>query len=235
MDDARSCAYCSFSRMSVLPAGDALGYAMDASRVDLGRGAWIAYVAEWIAADEATALLEQLTAELPWEQRPIVVAGREVMQPRLLAWGGDLPYRYSGQQIEPRPLHPALAELMARAAAACEVPFNHAMANRYRDGRDSIGMHADSEPELGREPVIAAVSLGVRRRFVLERKGRRRARRNLRLAHGSLLVMGGTCQQAWYHGVPRDPACERERINVTFRWLKGPPGWREPDAEGPPR
>lgn len=195
--------------------------------VDLGKGAWIRYVPAWLPPGEADALLAALLAELPWVQRPIVVGGREVMQPRLLAWGGEVPYRYSGQTLESAPLHPALADLLARAAEVCGVPFNHAMANRYRDGRDNIGFHSDSEPELGRNPVIAAVSLGARRRFVLERKGRRRTRRNLRLPHGSLFVMGGTCQHTWYHGLPRDPECARERVNVTFRWLKGPPGWRE--------
>ncbi|MEZ4234667.1 MAG: alpha-ketoglutarate-dependent dioxygenase AlkB [Myxococcota bacterium] len=207
---------------------------MATTRLDLGRGAWIDYDPAWLAPDEADALLAELCAALPWTHRPIVVAGREVPQPRLLAWGGALPYRYSGQTLEPAPLHPTLAALMARAAEACGVPFNHAMANRYRDGRDSIGMHADRERELGRDPTIAAISLGARRRFVLERKRGRRARRNLRPAHGSLLVMGGSCQHTWYHGLPRDPACDTERVNVTFRWLLGPPGtveWAAP-AEG---
>lgn len=196
-------------------------------RVDLGRGAWIAYEPAWIPAEEADALLVALTGELPWVQRPIVVAGREIPQPRLMAWGGEEPYRYSGQTLEVVPMTPSLAALTARASDACGVPFNHVVVNRYRDGRDAIGRHADAEPELGWCPTIASLSLGVRRRFVLSRKGRRKAR-NLRLAHGSLLVMGGSIQHTWYHALPKDPECRKERLNLTFRWLKGPPGFREP-------
>lgn len=196
--------------------------------VDLGLGAWIRYEPGWLAPAAADALFARLLAELPWEQRPIVVAGREVMQPRLMAWGGALPYRYSGQTLPPAPIHPALAPLMARAAEGCGVPFDHVTVNRYRDGRDWIGFHTDAERELGRDPQIASLSLGVVRRFVLERKGRRRTKRSLRLAHGSLLVMGGRCQKFWYHGLPKDPEVTSDRINVTFRWIKGPPGWTEP-------
>lgn len=199
---------------------------MPLERVDLGRGAWIAYAPDWLAGEEAAALQAELTATLPWEQRPIVVAGREVMQPRLLAWGGDLPYRYSGQTLPPCPMTPALQTLTDRASEACGVAFNHVMVNRYRDGRDNIGRHADAEPELGWCPLIASLSLGARRRFVLKRKGRRKER-NLRLAHGSLLVMGGTLQHTWYHSLPKDPGCAAERLNVTFRRLIGPPGTRQ--------
>lgn len=160
--------------------------------------------------------------------RPIVIAGREIPQPRLTDWAGELPYRYSGQTLPPREPSPRLAELLARVAAAAGGEFNHVIANRYRDGRDTIGFHADNEPELGRCPLIASVSLGAERKFVLESKGRRRTRQNLRLAHGSLLVMGGTCQHDWYHALPKDVGCREERINLTFRLLRGPPGWREP-------
>ncbi len=196
-------------------------------RADLGRGAWITYDGAWLPAAEADVALEGLLSELPWIQRPIFVAGREIAQPRLMAWGGELPYRYSGQTLEPVPMTPRLAELTAKVSAACGAPFNHVVVNRYRDGRDSIGRHADAEPELGWCPVIASLSLGVRRRFVLSRKGKRKSR-NVRLAHGSLLVMGGTLQHTWYHQLPKDPECTKERLNLTFRWLKGPPGHRDP-------
>lgn len=204
-------------------------------RVDLGRGAWITYAPAWLP--DADAVQAELTAALPWGMRPIVVAGRELPQPRLMAWGGEVAYRYSGQTLEPVAMTPLLAALTDRVSAAVGLPFNHVCVNRYRDGRDRIGRHADAEPELGRCPVIASLTLGARRRFVLSRKGRRKTR-NLRLAHGSLLVMGGTLQHTWYHELPSDRECETERLNLTFRWLKGPPGWREPpppeaEADGP--
>src|SRR5262249_34895228 len=126
---------------------------------------------------------------------------------------------------------PRIAALIEKVSRAADAPFNHVLLNRYRDGKDSMGYHADNEPELGRNPLIAALSLGATRRFRLERKGRRRTHHEVHLAHGSLLVMGGNVQHTWYHGVPKAAGCTDERINVTFRLLKGPPGWREPRPE----
>ncbi len=199
-------------------------------RLEIGRDAWIDYVPGWIPPDEADALLAALTAETPWEQLPIQVFGKPVMQPRLMAWGGDIAYRYSGLTLEPRPLSPTLEALRVRASEASGVAFNHVVLNLYRDGRDHIGMHADNERELGRDPVIASLSLGARRRFVLKPKNRQiRKKREIRLLHGCLVVMGGACQHTWYHGVPAEPEVVEPRINVTFRLLLGPPGTR-PDA-----
>lgn len=205
---------------------------------ELSPGAWIRYEPTWLREEEADALYAALAAELRWEERPIVVAGREVLQPRLIAWEGEVPYRYSGQTLPGVPLSDRALGLVERASAYAGGPFNHVLFNWYRDGRDNIGFHADNEPELGRNPLIASLSLGATRRFRLERKGRRRTRREIDLSHGSLLVMGGTTQHHWYHAVPKAPGCTEGRINVTFRWLRGPPGWREParsEAQASPR
>jgi alkylated DNA repair dioxygenase AlkB len=194
----------------------------------LGPSSWIAYVAGWMPPAEATALQGALTEQIAWEQRAITMFGQPILQPRLIGWGGDLPYRYSGQTLEPAPVPDALRGVFDAVVDQVAVPFNHVLLNRYRNGQDAMGMHADDEPELGWEPTIAALSLGVRRRFVLESKGAPRRKRTVELAHGSLFLMGGACQHRWYHGVPRQAAVREERINVTFRWLKGPPGWRTP-------
>ncbi len=190
--------------------------------------AWIDYAPEWIDKPAASALLARLIEELAWEQRPIVVFGKEILQPRLICWAGELPYKYSGQTLESRPLDGILAELNARVSEAVGVPFNHVLLNRYRDGKDHMGWHADDEKELGRQPVIAAISLGARRKFTLHRKRNKKQKRRYELANGSLLVMGGACQHTWRHSVPKMAAVQGERINLTFRLLKGPPGWREP-------
>lgn len=204
--------------------------ALVARRKNLGGGAWILYQPGWLAPDEATALQGALTEQVPWEHRSISMFGKEILQPRLIGWGGDLPYRYSGQTLPPRAVLPVLEPVWARVVEALGVPFNHLLLNRYRDGQDAMGYHADDEPELGYEPTIAAISLGVRRRFVMKAKGKRKTKRTVELAHGSLFVMGGTHQHKWYHGVPRQGSIQSERINLTFRLLRGPPGWR-PDAE----
>src|SRR5439155_1021890 len=83
--------------------------------------------------------------------------GRRVLQPRLIAWAGSLGYRYSGQTLEPRAPTPSTAALMARVVEHTQVSFNHVLINRYRDGSDSIGLHADDEPELGLDPIVATL------------------------------------------------------------------------------
>ncbi|MCB9662732.1 MAG: alpha-ketoglutarate-dependent dioxygenase AlkB [Alphaproteobacteria bacterium] len=202
-------------------------------RIALKDEAWVDHDPAWLAPAEADAMLAALLEAMTWEHRDIVVFGRPIPQPRLIAWAGDLPYRYSGQTLEPRAAPPVLSALQARIEEAVGARFNHVLLNRYRDGRDHMARHADNEPELGRCPLIAALSLGVPRRFVLERK-HGRTKRTLMLAHGSLMVMGGTCQHTWRHAVPRMATVTGERVNLTLRLLHGPPGWRTPRPERAP-
>lgn len=191
-------------------------------RIELSLGAWVEIREAWLGGNEATALAATLAAELTWERRHIVLFGKRLLQPRLVAWAGELPYRYSGQTLEPRPWPEAARLLLARVSEAAAVPFNHVLANRYRDGQDSMGYHADAEPELGPDPVVATLSLGQTRRFVLRRAARQTSEPPLvlPLQHGSLLVMGGTCQRHYRHAIPRDAAPQvAERISLTFRRL----------------
>jgi alkylated DNA repair dioxygenase AlkB len=200
------------------------------ARIELPLGAFIDLEATWLSAVKAAALQEALTTELAWEQRHIVLFGKPILQPRLIAWMGELPYRYSGQTLPPRPWPPNVAPLLgpvcSRVNEAAATPFNHVLVNRYRDGNDSMGYHADDEPELGEDPVVACVSLGRSRKFVLKsRSGPKQPPLALALEHGSLLVMGGTCQRHYRHAIlrERDPgtlhARSLERISLTFRHL----------------
>lgn len=190
--------------------------------IALGRGAWVAHEPGWIAPAEADRLLAALRDELAWEQREIVLFGRAVLQPRLIAWGGAVPYRYSGQTLEPRPLPATVAALQERVSGRAAVAFNHVLVNRYRNGDDSMGLHADDEPELGDDPVVATVSLGVARTLILAPRRRGEERRAFSLGHGALFVMGGSCQRHFRHGIPRAPAVRAERISLTFRRILRP-------------
>jgi alkylated DNA repair dioxygenase AlkB len=189
-------------------------------RIPLAAGAWLDHEPEWLPRAEADSMLAALRDELLWEQREIVLFGRRVLQPRLIAWAGDLGYRYSGQTLEPRAFTPAAAGLLARVRGRTGAPFNHVLVNRYRSGEDSMGLHADDEPELGPDPLVAIVSLGASRRLVVRpRRKQDGARHDLDLGHGALLVMGGTCQRHYVHGVPRQAGAVGERVSLTFRTL----------------
>jgi alkylated DNA repair dioxygenase AlkB len=189
-------------------------------RIPLESGAWLDYEPAWLPSEDAHEMLAALRDEMAWEQREIVLFGRRVLQPRLIAWAGELGYRYSGQTIEPRAFTPTMQKLLARVNQRCGTPFNHVLANRYRSGDDSMGLHADDEPELGPDPLVAIVSLGAIRRLVIKpRRKQRRERHDQDLGHGALLVMGGTCQRHYVHGLPRQAGAEGERISLTFRRL----------------
>ena len=202
------------------------------NKIDLGQGTWIIYEPDWMGAEEARTVFEQLYQDLKWVERSIVAKGKVVQQPRLMTWAGTLPYLYSGQTLEPQPMHTILEQLGDRLSLWCEEDFNHVVANLYRDGKDRVGFHADDEPELGYEPLIASLSFGVNRRFVLKHKYKSR-KKSFNLKSGSLLLMGGTCQHRWYHSLPANPAIVLPRINLTYRHVRGAPGWRAPREEDP--
>jgi alkylated DNA repair dioxygenase AlkB len=189
-------------------------------RIELDDGAWCELYDGWLGAEGSRASFADLLEEVPFEQRPIRVFGRDVLQPRLVAWVGEpeAVYKYSGVVHVPVPFGPVLRALCERVSKQAQVCFNSALCNLYRDGRDTMGMHADREPELGPSPVIASLSLGAPRRFRLRhRKGKGKRQLDLLLEDGSLLIMRGTTQQHYRHGVPREPALTAARINLTFR------------------
>ncbi|MHB1930849.1 MAG: alpha-ketoglutarate-dependent dioxygenase AlkB, partial [Acidimicrobiales bacterium] len=156
-------------------------------------------------------LMGALVETVPWraERRPMY--DRVVDVPRLLAFYGE---------GEPLP-HPALdavgAALDERYAPALGERLVTAGLCLYRDGRDSVAWHGDTIGRGSREDtVVAIVSLGATRRFSLRPVG---APGSLRfdLAHGDLLVMGGSCQRTWQHAVPKTARPVGPRVSVQFR------------------
>lgn len=168
--------------------------------------------------------LHRLIAEVPWRAEEIMVWGRKVLQPRLTAWYGDTGahYAYSGIQLQPQPWTALMLDIKARIEEVASATFNSVLLNYYRDNNDSIGFHSDDEPELGERPVIASLSLGEARTFVLKHKKLRKAEPvRLRLASGSLLLMAGDTQRYWRHGVPKESRPCGPRVNLTFRKIIG--------------
>ncbi|MBJ6982379.1 alpha-ketoglutarate-dependent dioxygenase AlkB [Luteimonas sp. MC1572] len=193
-------------------------------------GADLAFDPAWLARAEADALFERLRADVPWTMHRIRMFGRLVDSPRLSCWIGDAGagYTYSGTRFEPQPWPPALADLRARVAETCGEEFNSVLANLYRDGRDAMGWHRDDEPELGARPVIASLSLGATRRFVLKEavaagSGAVPSKLALELGHGSLLCMAGDTQRHYRHALPRTARAVGPRINLTFRRIRSAP------------
>jgi len=96
--------------------------------------------------------------------------------------------------------------------------YNAVLCNLYRNGSNSVGLHADAEPEIG--PVIASVSLGAERLFRLKGHNGAVALAE-RLPHGSLSIMAGKTQKDFKHEVPKEkPNVAQPRINLTFRHIE---------------
>ncbi|MCS6819701.1 MAG: alpha-ketoglutarate-dependent dioxygenase AlkB [Chitinophagales bacterium] len=154
-----------------------------------------------------------------WKAQPIMLFGKWVYQPRLVAWYGDPGklYSYSGICLSPEPWNDALAEIKTSVENVCNFEFNSVLLNFYRDQRDSMGLHSDDEKELGKNPVIASVSFGAERFFLLQHKKEKNLKLKLLLPSGSLLVMKGETQHFWKHGLPKCSKPCNGRINLTFR------------------
>ena len=198
-----------------------LGYA-DSMRWELPDDGIVELVEDFVPASDSAELFRALCDAIPFESKTIRILGREIVSPRLSAWVGDpgAVYRYSGTHNLPQPWPESLAALRVQVAQRCAAPFNSVLCNLYRDGADSMGMHSDSERELGRNPVIASVSLGAVRRFQLRHRKQRDAKLDLDLPPGSLLIMRGALQHHYRHGVPKQPAIRAARLNLTFRYIE---------------
>jgi len=164
--------------------------------------------------------LDTLRRELPWRQNQLRMFGREIPEPRLVAWLGDAgaDYSYSGIRLEPAPWNPTVCSLRQICADLAGVEFNSVLVNLYRDGNDSVDWHADDEAELGAEPVIASLSLGATRRFDLRHRASGETV-SVDLPPGSVVVMSGRCQAEWGHRVAKTKRHVGPRINLTFRTI----------------
>jgi len=162
--------------------------------------------------------LRQLVSELAWEEQRFTIYGRSVPMPRLIAMYGPVGYRYSGVVHPPRRLTPRLEAIRARVEDVAGRPFNSVLANLYRDGRDSVGWHRDSDYDHGGQPDIASASFGATRRFeVRDQSGRERAAADLE--SGSVLLMSGEAIARWWHRVPKTTRPAGPRVNLTFRHM----------------
>lgn len=178
---------------------------------------------DFLPADLADELQRAIRHQVDWQQHRVFLFGQWRDCPRLSAWHGDAGagYAYSGQALEPQPWIAPLTTIRNRLQQVLGLDFNSVLLNRYRDGNDAMGWHSDNESSLGPEPVIASISLGATRKFSLRTRSKSRQYHHLDLSHASLLVMAGRCQHDWQHQLPRTRRAVGERINLTFRRIRG--------------
>lgn len=183
--------------------------------------AHLEYYPQFLTQDEADHLFNNLKQKTTWRHDDITVFGKTYKQPRLTALYGSTTtaYGYSNIVMHPEPFTPLLLDVKHQIEKIASHPFNIVLLNLYRDGNDSNGWHADNEKELGKEPVIASLSLGEERPFHFKHRTLKSQRHKLILQHGSLLIMKGKMQQFWLHQIAKTKKQIGERINLTFRQL----------------
>lgn len=180
----------------------------------------------FIHSSQQAQVFEHLLTEIDWQQDSLFMHGKTIDIPRLHAWYGDqtLAYGYSGLTLSAKPLFPALMKILNSLNAQCAnilnepCTFNSLLANLYRDQNDAVGWHSDDEPELGKNPIIASVSLGAAREFKMKHKITKE-KLIIPLTPGSLLIMAGETQHYWQHAILRSKKVIPARINLTFRYI----------------
>jgi alkylated DNA repair dioxygenase AlkB len=175
-------------------------------RIELAQGAWVDHQVGWVAGHDA--LFDELRASVSWRTETMKMYDRVVDVPRLV---GGL---REGER-------PPLVEAMRLALSArYGEEFVRTSVALYRDGKDSVAFHGDTTARNMLQAIVATVSLGAPRRFLMKPADGGRSI-PFALGGGDLLVMGGTAQRTWRHGIPK-VAHAGPRIALMFR-----PRWAE--------
>jgi alkylated DNA repair dioxygenase AlkB len=180
-------------------------------RVPLSRGAWIDIQRGWLTG--SAALFGRLVEAVPWKAERRRMYDRTVDVPRLLCFYGE------DATLPDRSLDACRDALNAHYQDELGERFTTAGLCFYRDGRDSVALHGDT---IGRgsseDTMVAIVSLGTARPMLLRpREGGAGSTHRYNLGHGDLIVMGGSCQRTWEHGIPKSARPTGPRISVQFR------------------
>ena len=169
-------------------------------RIDLGEGAWLDYAPMWLRGHQV--VFDHLVGHAPWEQPVVRMYDRDVRTPRLVA-------RFDAA------IHEAIPPMVDVLSDRYGVRLDQVSAGWYRDGADSVAPHGDRIARERDEAIVATVSLGGARRFLIRSKAGGPSR-SFPLGHGDLVVMGGACQRTHEHGVPKMRRAE-PRIALMFR------------------
>jgi alkylated DNA repair dioxygenase AlkB len=193
------------------------------TRIGLDATSWVDYVPGWLGGSDD--LFAQLLGHVAWRQRSRHIYDAKVAEPRLTAsWRAE-----TGTVLQP----PILDRMREALSHRYSVELDSVGLNLYRDGRDSVAWHRDRIAKEIAEPIVAIVSVGEPRRFLLRplEGGDRRRTRAFLLGRGDLLVTGGHCQRKWEHSVPKVTVAG-PRISITFRHGMDPSAYDRKDPIG---
>lgn len=176
-----------------------------------------------VVIDYPSPLFYNLVTELPWQADVVTLFGKTHTTTRQIVWMGDvgIDYHYAGHVRQPISWTNTVLSIKQHIeqqllGIGIEADFNSCLLNYYPSGSDGMGYHADDEPELGAQPLIASLSLGATRKFVFKHK-KTQDKVALNLESGQLLVMRGDTQTFWKHSITKTTTIANARISLTFR------------------
>jgi len=178
-----------------------------------------------IVIDYPSALYYALLTTLPWQSDIVTLFGKAHVTTRQIVWMGDsaASYQYSRHRRQAIAWTDSVFHVKHHierqlAKIGINTHFNSCLLNYYPTGDDGMGYHADDEKELGEQPIIASLSLGATRKFVLKHK-KTQDKVELYLESGQLIVMHGETQKYWKHTVTKTKTVLEGRISLTFRQM----------------
>ena len=193
--------------------GPALGPAAVFERLWLDETSWVDIARGWL--NGADQVFNVLRDEVPWQTSRLFRYDHWVEERRMGSlWRPGLPLP-----------HPALAEATRALRRRYQAPFDTFGLILDRDGRDGQAFHRDTDMRWLDDTVVAILSTGALRPWLLRPRGARYedspgkgARHDLAPGPGDLIVMGGRCQADWEHSVAYQPGRPlAPRISIQWR------------------
>lgn len=173
-----------------------------------------------LSKTQSLSYFEKLSEADFWENDELIMFGKKIITDRKVAWFGDVDfqYSYSNSIKKANSWTPELIELKSIVEEITSEKFNSCLLNLYHNGNEGLGWHQDNEKELGKNPVIASLSLGAVRKFSFKHISTKIKIEQI-LESGSLILMKGETQDNWLHSLPKSKKILKSRINLTFRTI----------------
>jgi alkylated DNA repair dioxygenase AlkB len=192
----------------------------DESKNLLPQDGTVNYYGKLLSHEQAEHYFQRLYHHINWQNDKARIFGKTIVTRRKVAWYADKPFEYTYSNLTKRalPWTDELISLKENIELATGENFNSCLLNLYHDGNEAMGWHSDAEKDLKKNAAIASLSLGAERKFSFKHKDNSQ-KVEIRLEHGSLLVMKDETQIHWLHRLPPTKKVTSPRINLTFRTI----------------
>lgn len=180
----------------------------------------VTYYGKVLQREQISFYFDRMLNSIEWKNDEAVIYGKHFITKRKVAWYGDSEYEYTYSNTTRKALvwTKELLELKAIVEQITGTRFNSCLLNLYHNGSEGMAWHSDNEKSLGKNTVIASLSLGAERKFSFKHK-RTKQVVSLVLESGSLLVMKDETQTNWLHRLPETTKVLKPRISLTFRTI----------------